>query len=118
MSATHRSFDPAALDIALWDQMAVAITVLDLNGVILFYNDHAPRILDRKPEYLGRDVCELHNPASTAKIRAMLEAYKNGEAKEFVWRLARNGQEFVIRLTPLMRDGRIAGAVHIAMVLP
>lgn len=118
MTTTHKSFDPAALDIALWDQVAASITVLDLDGTLLFYNAHAPRLLDRKPEYIGRDICELHKPASNAKIRAMLEAYKNGEAEEFAWRLFRNEHEYAIRLKPLIRDGRISGAVHVAMVLP
>lgn len=118
MNTAHHSFDPTALDSALWDQVAAAITVLDLDGTILFYNAHAPRILDRKPEYIGRDIRDLHNPASNAKIEAMLKTYQKGQAQEFCWRLTRNNQEYVIRLTPLMKDLRISGAVHIAMLLP
>lgn len=118
MSTAHQSFDPNALDTALWDQVAAAVTVLDLDGTILFYNDYAPSILDRKPEYIGRDIRDLHNPASNAKIEAMLKTYKNGQAQEFCWKLTRNNQEYVIRLTPLMKDRRISGAVHIAMLLP
>ena len=118
MAVYHDSFYPSTLDVALWDQVAAAITVLDLDGAILFYNEHAPRILDRKPEYIGRDVCDLHKPASATKIRAMLEAYQNGEAKEFTWRVSRGDKEFVVRLSPLVENGRIKGAVHVAMVLP
>jgi len=111
-------FDPAELSPALWEQVAAAITVLGLEGTILFYNAYAPKILDRKPAYIGRDVCELHKPASAAKIRAMLDAYRQGQAKEFAWQAGRDGQQYAVRLSPLTRGGQICGAVHVAMLLP
>jgi DUF438 domain-containing protein len=114
----HDKFDPTDLDPALWDQVAAAITVLDLDGTILFYNAYAPRILDRKPEYIGRDVCGLHKPASSEKIRAMLASYRQGGNQEFSWQLKREDKDYVIRLAPLMKNGSIVGAVHIAMLLP
>ena len=112
------SFSPADMDPALWDQVAAAITVLDLDGSILFYNAYAPRILDRKPEYIGRNVCGLHKPASAEKIRAMLASYRHGGAQEFSWRLKMEDKEYVVRLCPLMKGDNIAGAVHVAMLLP
>ncbi len=115
---TGNPFDPTDMDPALWDQVAAAITILDLDGTILFYNAHAPRILDRKPEYIGRDVCELHNPVSVEKIRSMLETYRRGDGQEFAWRLSREDKEYAIRLSPMLSKGRITGAVHIAMLLP
>jgi DUF438 domain-containing protein len=114
----EHNFDPAALEPAIWDQVAAAITVLDLNGIILYYNAYAPKILDRKPEYLGHDVCGLHQAKSATKIKAMLEIYRRGEAKEFAWQTRRDDKQWVIRLTPLMRMGRIIGALHTAMLLP
>lgn len=118
MATSHESFDPAGLDLALWDQVAAAITVLDFDGAILFFNAYAPKILDRKPEYIGRDVCGLHKPESAAKIRAMLDSYRHGGSQEFSWQLKREDREYVIRLAPLITEGKIAGAVHIAMLLP
>jgi PAS domain S-box-containing protein len=113
-----KSFDPADLNPALWDQVPAAITILDLDGTILLYNAYAPRILDRKPEYIGRDVCELHKSASAEKIRAMLDSYLHGGSQEFSWQLKREGKEYVIRLAPLRIGDSITGAVHIAMLLP
>jgi len=111
-------FDPASLTPALYDQAPVAITLLGLDGRVLFYNDHAPRILDRRPEYLGRDVCELHNPASVKKIRAMLSDYADGGRQEYAWRLRREDKEYAVRLRPLLSDGQVIGAVHAVMLLP
>lgn len=115
---TEHDFDPAALDPALWDQIAAAVTALDLEGIILFYNAYAPKILDRKPEYIGRDVYGLHKPESAKKIQIMLETYQKGQAREFVWQTRRGDNRYVIRLMPLMREGRIIGALHTAMLLP
>jgi PAS domain-containing protein len=50
-------------------QAAVAVTVLDLDGRIVFYNRYAPRILDRKPQYLGRDIRSFHQPEFAHFIR-------------------------------------------------
>ncbi len=58
-------WSPADLTPQVLGQAAVAVTVLDLEGRLLFYSQYAPQILDRKPAYLGREVGELHQPPET-----------------------------------------------------
>jgi DUF438 domain-containing protein len=107
--------DPQALDV--WGQLAVAVTVLDLEGRLLYYNDYAAAILDRRPEYLGRDVRELHQPASAEKITRILESYRHGSRQEEAWTLSRAGRRYGIRVAPWVVEGRPAGLVHAAMLL-
>ncbi|MCA1989589.1 MAG: PAS domain-containing protein [Desulfarculus sp.] len=96
----------------------MALTVLDLEGRLLFYNRHAPKILDRQPGYLGRDVGELHQPASRAKLAAILAAYRDGDLRERAWKLPRGDKTFAVRVAPLVLDGRISGLVHAVLLLP
>jgi len=100
----------------LLGQAPVALTVLDTKGRLVYYNPYAATILDRRPEYLGRDVRDLHQPASAAKITAILEAYASGQRREFSWRLQRDGRAFTVRVAPWLRDGQWLGVMHVAMV--
>jgi len=42
------------------DCMAVAVTIIDPNGTMIYYNQHSAKILDRKPEYIGTDIHSHH----------------------------------------------------------
>jgi 3-oxoadipate enol-lactonase len=99
-------------------QAAVCNTVLDIEGRLLFYSHYGPKILDRKPAYLGRDVGELHQPASRAKMQAILKAYRDGERREYTWRLPRGEKTFAVRVAPLILAERAVGLVHTVMLLP
>ena len=69
-------FDTSQIPLIL-DQAPVAITVVDLEGRVLFYNDYSSRVLDRKPEYLGTDVRNCHQKtASNDRIDRMLAEFK------------------------------------------
>jgi ATP/maltotriose-dependent transcriptional regulator MalT len=54
------------------EQAGVGVTIVDRNGSVLFYNKWAAEHLDRKPEYLGRDVRERHHRAGCAVGEAAL----------------------------------------------
>lgn len=99
------------------DQAPVAITVLDTAGRLRFYNSYAATILDRRPEYLGRDIRDFHQPDSQKKIETILAGYAAGGRQEHSWRLAREEQEFLVRVAPLVINGRLKGLVHAVMVL-
>ena len=45
--------------------MGVAVTITDTKGIVLYYNKHAAKILDRKPEYIGKDSHSHHKKAAT-----------------------------------------------------
>ena len=38
------------------DCMAVAVTIIDTKGTLLYYNQYSAKILDRKPVYIGTDI--------------------------------------------------------------
>lgn len=97
---------------------AVCMTVLDLEGRLLFYSHYGPRILDRRPAYLGRDVRELHQRASADKIGVILEAYRAGGREEYTWQLKRAGKVFTVRVSPLDLAGENRGLVHTVMLMP
>lgn len=100
------------------DQMAVALTVIDLEARIVFFNDFATRILDRKPEYIGMDIRECHKvQASNDKIDKILDSYKNGSTEQHTWQLPRDGNLFAVRVAPLIMDGKPQGLVHTVMLL-
>jgi DUF438 domain-containing protein len=51
------------------DQIPVGITVTDLDGKMLYYNEYCARTVDRKPEYIGMDIRSCHKkPESIPKI--------------------------------------------------
>lgn len=101
----------------LLDQLPVAVTVLDRRGNIVFFNQNAPSIVDRKPEYLGRDIREFHKPASNAKVDEILSAYAQGGRQEHSWRLERGDKEFMVRVRPWLKGQQWAGLVHTVMLL-
>ena len=101
----------------LLDQAPVAVTALDRQGNIVFFNQYATNIVDRKPEYLGRDIREFHQPASNDKVDAILRAYAQGGREEHSWRLKRGDKEFMVRVRPWLKHGKWAGLVHAVMLL-
>jgi DUF438 domain-containing protein len=101
----------------LLDQLPVAVTLLDRQGIIKFYNQYAPTVLDRKPEYVGRDIREFHQPVSNAKLDRIFAAYGQGGREEYCWRLQRGDKEFMVRVRPWLAEGQWAGLVHTVMLL-
>jgi len=53
--------------------------------VIPDYNGYSSRMLNRKPEYIGRDIRDCHEKAaSIEKIDHMLAEFKKGRREEFI----------------------------------
>lgn len=101
----------------LLDTVPIAVTILDAAGNIVWFNDYATKILDRKPEYIGRDLRGFHNPKSMKKIGEILEAYNSGVDQEFAWQLKPKDKVFAVRVAPLAIEGGGIGLVHTVMVL-
>jgi DUF438 domain-containing protein len=110
-------FDPTQLPIIL-DKIPVAVTVIDLDGHILYYNAYSSKVLDRKPEYLGRDVRFCHQkPESNAKIDRMLEEFKSGRRQEFYYEADRYGKRIAVTFAPLEIEGRLVGCIQSVIVV-
>jgi DUF438 domain-containing protein len=62
--------------------MGVAVTIIDTEGTLLYYNMQAGKILDRKPEYLGKDIHSHHRKAaSNRKLDLMLQDFQKGRTE-------------------------------------
>lgn len=100
---------------SILNALAVAVTITDLTGAILFYNDCAPGILDRKPEYIGRDIRACHkNPESIRKIDSMLAEFQQGRKEPFSYSAERNGARLVVTFSPFYIEGAFAGLIQMA----
>ena len=105
-------FDTAQIPLIL-DQIPVAITCIDLDGNILFYNDFSSQVLDRKPEYLGTDIRDCHQkPDTNAKIDHMLNEFKAGRREGFYYEAFRYGKDIAVTLSPFEVDGQLIGCIQ------
>ena len=105
-------FDPDQIPLIL-DEIPVAITVIDLEGHILFYNEYSSQVLDRKPEYLGADIRDCHQkPETNAKIDRMLDEFKAGRREEFYYAAFRYGKDIAVTLSPFEVDGKLIGCIQ------
>jgi DUF438 domain-containing protein len=98
---------------------AVAVTIVDPVGIILFYNEYASRILDRRPEHLGRDVRECHKRLeSVQKIDSMLLEFRQGRKEPFSYISMRNGSKLLVSFSPFVVAGELIGVLQIAAQIP
>jgi DUF438 domain-containing protein len=103
---------PLALDIA-----PVAVTIFSTSGEILYYNEFAPTLLDRKPEYIGRDIRSCHlEKSSIEKIDRILEEFKQGGTRSFQYEGERKGRLLTVTISPLRKDGELLACVHMVAV--
>jgi len=81
MKDTHKP--EHLLELAM-ECMGVGVTIIDTEGTLLYYNRQAARILDRKPEYIGKDIHPHHKKAdSNRKFDFMLQAFQKGRTEPF-----------------------------------
>lgn len=95
------------------DSMGVAITIIDSKGTMLYYNKHAAKILDRKPEYIGKDIHLHHSMAATnEKFDRMLQEFQAGRTDAFHYKAKPYGKVIHVTLTPIRKDGVLLGYVQ------
>ena len=105
-------FDAAQIPLIV-DIIPVAITIIDLEGHILFYNDYSSQVLDRKPEYLGSDIRDCHQkPETNARIDTMLNEFKAGRREAFYYEAFRYGKNIAVTLSPFEVDGQLIGCIQ------
>lgn len=118
MSPFSSEFDLAQMAPAILASLRASVTVFDLEGRMLYFNEHAPLILDRKPEHLGRDIQLCHSqPHSTQKFQKILDTFRSGQRKEFYYVITRNQKKLAVKVAPLLQDGQVVGGVHAVMLL-
>ena len=95
------------------DCLGVAVTIIDTKGILLYYNEQSARILDRKPEYIGKDIRSHHKKAGTNKtFDSMLQEFSEGRTKPFHYEAKPYGKVILVTLTPIIKDGQLVGCVQ------
>jgi PAS domain S-box-containing protein len=103
----------------IFDKMPIGITIFDVQGIMLYYNEYSTRIINRKPEHLGRDIRACHSkPQSTARIDAMIDECKKGRREPISYEARPYGKTLLITVTPLEMKGRLTAFLHTAQVKP
>ena len=95
------------------DGLDVAVTIIDTRGFLLYYNDEASKILDRKAEYIGTDA-HLHHKkaASNEKFDSMLESFKAGRREPYHYDARPYGKLLRVTLAPIIQEGEYVGCVQ------
>jgi sensor histidine kinase regulating citrate/malate metabolism len=95
------------------DCMGVAVTIIDPKGTLLYYNRRAAKILDRRPEYIGRDVHSHHKKAtSNQKLDQMLQEFVGGRTEPFHYEARPYGKVILVTLSPILKNGEFIGCVQ------
>ncbi len=93
--------------------MNLAITIIDSQGTLLYYNRQAAKILDRKPDYIGEDVHAHHNKATSNKtLDLMLRGFKEGRTAPFHYEAKPYGKTILVSLSPIVKDGNFIGCIQ------
>jgi DUF438 domain-containing protein len=109
-------FDNSLIPLII-EHIPVAITGIDLEGNILFYNDYSSQVLDRKPEYLGTDIRACHQkPETKAKIDRMLAAFKTGRREDFYYETVRCGKNIAVTLSPFEVNDKLIGCIQSVII--
>ena len=93
--------------------MGVAVTIIDPQGTLLYYNRYSAKILDRKPEYIGTDIHSHHKKtASNPKLDLMLKNFEEGREDPFHYEAKPYGKPIFVTLSPIIKNDKLVGCVQ------
>ena len=98
------------------DQDDAAITICDLNGVIVYMNDRSKRSFSKYDEpsvTIGSNLIECHPEPSRTKLLSMIK-----EPQTNVYTIEKRGIKKLIRQSPWYRDGVFSGVLEISFEIP
>jgi len=104
------------MDTSSWlNGMAVAITVCDREGNIVYMNDQAARTFaaDGGKALLGKKLWACHPEAANEKIRRLL-----AEGKSNSYTIEKHGLKKLIHQVPWHENNELAGLVEFSLVIP
>lgn len=95
------------------DKTPAGITVIDKEGHILYYNEFCARFVDRKPEYIGKNIAFCHQkPESIEKIKRILSELSDGKRKTFYYEAERGGNKLGVTVSPFDIHGKQIGFIQ------
>jgi hypothetical protein len=93
--------------------IGTAVTIIDPNGTLRYYNRRAAAILYRKLETIGIDVRSHHEKAaSNEKLDLMLQEFKNGRVEPFCYKAKPYGEVIRVTLSPIVTEENFVGCVQ------
>lgn len=104
------------MDTSIWlDNMDVAVTVCDREGVIIYMNDKSAQTFagDGGKALLGEKLWDCHPEAAREKIRRVMET---GASNSYT--IEKNGVKKLIHQVPWRENGEPAGLVEFSLVIP
>jgi DUF438 domain-containing protein len=79
---------------------------------LLHYNKQASKILDRKPEYIGKDIHSHHKKAtSNKKIDLMFQDFQKRRTEPFHYQAKPYGKTILVTLSPILENGKFIGCI-------
>jgi len=109
---TKPAIDASRLVAAL-DHLPVGITIIDPAGIMLYYNAYSARYVDRRPEYIGRDIRDCHmEDASIKKIEGFLKLLAAGSKEEVHYEAERGGVRLAVTVAPFEYEGELIGFIQ------
>jgi len=102
----------------LLEQAGMGVTILDREGRLMFYNQWAVNKLDRKPEYIGKNVRGHHRRKITnPRFNAMLKLFEEGRTDP-VYYVARpyGGITILVMVSPIRVDGELVGYSQVILL--
>jgi Transcriptional regulator containing PAS, AAA-type ATPase, and DNA-binding domains len=96
-------------------ELGVAVTVCDLQGIVLYMNDKSERTFakDGGKTLLGKNLMACHSNKSQSKI---VELLSNSETN--VYTIEKKGIKKLIFQTPWFTNGETSGLVELSMEIP
>ncbi|MEW6673107.1 MAG: PAS domain-containing protein [Thermodesulfobacteriota bacterium] len=94
------------------DSLDLAVSIIDPNGTLLYYNRHSAEILNRKPEYIGTDIHGHHQKAANEKLDRMLRDFSHGRTEPFQYEARPYGKAISVTISPLLKEGVLIGCVQ------
>lgn len=96
-------------------EFPAAVTVCDLNGIILEMNDKAAKNFESDGGYslVGLNMLDCHPEPARTKAERLLAARKKN-----VYTIEKNGVKKMIYQSPWFQDGEYAGFVELSLEIP
>lgn len=114
MTAIGKKIDFQELIPAAMECLGVAVSIIDTEGILLYYNKKAAKILDRQPEYIGNSVISHHKKtASTKKLKAMIQSFLEGRIEPYHYTAKPYGKIISVTFSPILKDDKLLGCVQV-----
>jgi hypothetical protein len=98
------------------DEEEAAITICDLQGIIIYMNDRSKKSFTKYDDSgvtVGSSLIECHPEPARTKLRSMLqEPFTN------VYTIEKKGIKKLIRQSPWYKDGVFAGVTEMSFEIP